>query len=310
MRKLLRSGVRRYTHSIIFWLAVVVTMGAAIVCGSGTRNFYLDDVYAVIALVADAVMISWLVGREYEEGIFRNKVVSGHTKGEIFLSELILGIGACAALYFLFALIFICFNSYIFGVAPTGAVVKMLIDCLLVNICYAALLVTTSCLIPHRAIIGIVNILLVFGIAFASYSVQSIAEQEEYWTEYEYAYVEETDIDGITSMVGYPVEGSEYLVENPNYIDGPLRTVCETLYDILPYGHVTEYTTLTNDWFGYDYYEIYFAESGLTWETSGKDLAVSQDEIAGINRNLMWSVIVSLLICGIGYHCFRKKELR
>lgn len=309
MSKLLRSGVRRYAHSIIFWLAVVVTVGVAIVCGSSTRDFYMDDVYVMIALVADAVMISWLVGREYEEGIFRNKVVSGHTKGKIFLSELVLGVGSCVALYLLFALIFICFNSYIFGVAPTDAVVKMFIDCLLANTCFAAILVTISCLIPHRAVVAIVNIPLVFGIAFASYGVQHIAEQEEYWTEYEYEYVEETDEYG-TYMVGYPIEGSEYLVENPNYIEGPLRTVCETLYDILPYGHIAEYITLTNDWFGYDYYEKYYPESGLTWETSSNDLTVSKDEMAEINRNLMWSVIVNLFICGIGYLCFRKKELK
>lgn len=301
MCKLLRSGIRRYTHSITLWLAVIVTICAAVLCGSGARDFYMDDFYAVISLVADAVMISWLVGREYEEGIFRNKVVSGHSKGKIFLSELIMGVGTCVALYLLFALIFMCFNNYIFGVAPTSVVVKMFIDCLLVHSCFAAILVTISCLIPHRAIIGIINVLLVIGLAFASYGVKEVVEQDEYRTEYDYEYVTEVDENGNSHMVGYAIEGSEHLVKNPNYIGEPFHTVSEILYNILPYGHIAEYTGLTNNWFGYDYYE--------NW-ADVKNLSVTNDENKNININLIYSISELFVICGIGYYCFRKKELK
>ena len=84
MIKLLRAGVRRYLHSVVFWLASIVTVAVAVLCANGARNFYLEDFYIMIEFIIFAVMISWLVGGEYDEGIFRNKVISGHTKVSIF----------------------------------------------------------------------------------------------------------------------------------------------------------------------------------------------------------------------------------
>lgn len=301
MNKLLRAGMRRYARSSIFWLAILITIIVAAICGYDTRGFYLNDIYIIIALVANAVLISWLVGREYEEGIFRNKVISGHPKGRIFLSELILGVGICVALYLLFAFIFLCFNSYILGVAPTAPVIKMFIGCLLVTACFSALLVTVSCLVSHRAVIAIVNILLVFGIAFASYGLQRVAEQEEYWAEYDYEYVTEFDENGNPYEVGYAIEGSERLVKNPDYIDGPIRDICEIAYRVLPYGHITQYVSLTNDWFGYDNYD--------NW-TAVKNLAVTSKDDLNININLIYAAIEFIAICSIGYFSFRRKEIK
>lgn len=308
MSNLLRAGIRRYTHNIVFWLALVITGIVAVIGASGARSFYFDDVYCVVVFIAFAVMISWIVGREYDEGIFRNKVVSGHTKGQIYISELILGVGSCLLMFLLFGTIFIAFNSYVFTKASLGVCIRIIFDTLLVNVCFAVILVTLSCLISKRAIVAIVNIILVLAIIFASYAVQSVVEQDEYYTEWEYE--EQIITDEFGTHVNYaPIEGSEYEVKNPDYIDGPVRIVFETLYDILPYGHMTEYISLTNDWFGYDYYTNY-PEANATWETSGKDLTVAKDDVAGINANLIWSIIVNGVICVTGYICFRKKELR
>lgn len=306
MSRLLRAGVRRYIHNIVFWLALVITGIVAVIGASQARSYYFDDVYCVVEFIIFAVMISWLIGREYEEGIFRNKVISGHTKGQIYVSELILGVGSCLLMFLLFGIIFIVFNSYVFTKVAFGVLAKLFLDVLLVNICFAVILVTLSCIIPKRAIVAIVNIILVLGIIFASYSVKTVVLQEEYNLEWEYEEHTVTDEFGTHTNVTR-IEGSEYKVKNPDYIDGPVRTVFETLYDILPYGHITQYIALTNDWFGY-----YRDSPGvdITGETSSKDLTVTKDDITEINCNLIWSVIINGVICAIGYTCFRKKELR
>ena len=95
MKNLLRAGVRRYTYNIVFWLSIVFTIVVSVLSAKNTREFYFDDFYCILIFFAFAVLISWIVGRENDEGIFRNKVVSGHTKGQIYISELILGVGAC-----------------------------------------------------------------------------------------------------------------------------------------------------------------------------------------------------------------------
>ena len=308
MSNLLRAGIRRYVRNIVFWLAIIATIVAAVICAVRTRQYYFDDFYCVIVFAALAVVISWLVGRENDEGIFRNKTVAGYTKGQIYISELILSVGTCVVMFLLFAIVFTAFNSYVFTKASLGACLGIFIDSLLVNICVAVILTTVSCLISKRYIVAIVNIVLVFAMFFASYGVQGIVDQDEYITEWDYEETVVTDEFG-THISSMPIEGSEHLVKNPRYIDGPLRTVSETLYNILPYGHITEYCYLTNDWFGYKYYEL-FPEMNLTWETSDKDLTLSKDAMHDIYENLIWSVALNVAVCALGFICFRKKELR
>ena len=308
MSNLLRAGVRRYVRNIVFWLAIIATIVAAVICAVSTRQHYFDDFYCVIVFAALAVVISWLVGRENDEGIFRNKTVAGYTKGQIYISELILSVGTCVVMFLLFAIVFTAFNSYVFTKASLGACLGIFIDSLLVNICVAVILTTVSFLISKRYIVAIVNIVLVFAMFFASYAVQGIVVQDEYITEWDYEEVVVTD--GPNTYVSFePIEGSEHQVKNPRYIDGPLRTISETLYNIFPYGHITEYCSLTNDWFGYEYYEL-FPEANLTWETSDKDLTLSKEAMHDIYENLIWSVALNIAVCALGFIGFRKKELR
>ena len=308
MSNLLRAGIRRYVRNIVFWLAIIATIVAAVICAVSTRQHYFDDFYCVIVFTALAVVISWLVGRENDEGIFRNKTVAGYTKGQIYISELILSVGTCIVMFLLFAIVFTAFNSYVFTKASFEACLGIFIDSLLVNICVAVVLTTVSCLISKRYIVAIVNIVLVFAMLFASYGVQGIVDQDEYYTEWEYKETVITDEFG-TYVSSVPIEGSEYQVKNPRYIDGPVRTIAETIYNILPYGHITEYCHITNDWFGYEYYDL-FPEVNLTWETSDKDLTLSKEVVWNIYENLIWSVALNIAICALGFICFRKKELR
>lgn len=308
MKNLIRAGIRRYTHNIVFWLSIVFTVVVSIISAKNAREFYFDDFYCVLTFFAFAVLISWIVGRENDEGIFRNKVVSGHTKGQIYVSELILGVGACLILFLLFATVFIAFNWYVFTKASLSVLIRIFLDSMLVNICFAIILVTLSCIITKRYIVAIVNIILVLALIFASYTVQSIVEQDEYFIEYEYEDKVVTDEFG-THIQQVEIEGSEHKVKNPKYIDGFARDICEVLYDILPYGHMTEYTYITNDWFGYDYYSN-FPEMDVTWETSKKDLTVTKEVSNDITENLIWSILVSGIICAVGYVIVRKKDIK
>lgn len=308
MSNLLRAGVRRYIRNIVFWLALVATAVAAIIGSYNARQFYFDDFYCVIVFISLAIVISWLVGRENDEGIFRNKTVAGYTKGQIYISELFLGVGTCLAMFLLFAGIFTAFNSYVFTKASLTACLGIFVDALLANVCFAVILITVSCLISKRAIVAIVNIILVLALIFATYGVQRIVDQDEYYTDWDYEETVVTDEFG-THVSSTPIEGSEHQVKNPNYIDGPVRTIAETIYNILPYGHITEYTHLTNDWFGYESFIRYPVED-MTWETSDKDLTLSKEAVSGIVVNIVWSLAVNVAVCALGYVCFRKKELR
>ena len=48
MSNLLRAGVRRYLRNIVFWLAIVTTIVAAVICAVNTRQLYFDDFYCIV----------------------------------------------------------------------------------------------------------------------------------------------------------------------------------------------------------------------------------------------------------------------
>ena len=305
MTKLLRAGIRRYSHSIVFWLAIAVTIVSAIICGNYARDFYYEDFYIIIALAAATVVVTWLVGRENGEGIFRNKIVSGHSKGKVFLAELFLGIGTCVLLYLIFSVIFLCFNSYIIGVVATAPAIKIFFSGLLATACFAAVFVTVSCLISQRAIIAIINILLVFGVVFLTYTLQDQLNKPEYRSEYDYKEVSYTDENGNVHMQMEPDWDSERLVENKDYVDSPLRNIYEVINNVLPYSHFQDADSVIWNWFGYNDLN----SGGDTWENSA-NLEVTEESEQMLTYNLIYSAVVLLVISGVGYICFRKKDLK
>ena len=185
MTKLLRACIRRYTHNTIFWIAAVLTIGLGISIAHSTRMTYYDDALVIAQMLIHAVMISWVVGKEFKEGIFRNKVIVGHSKGSIYLSELICGVGIAFVLYFLCAVIFVAFNFYEVPLLPASLIVKIFVDYVLLNICLAAIFVTISCLFSQQAIIAIVNIALVLVMTTASQRLYAQLSQPQYLERYE-----------------------------------------------------------------------------------------------------------------------------
>ena len=308
MSKLIRAGFRRYVRSYVFWLSVIVTLGVAIVCGISARQFSYDAFYFMIILIANAVMISWIVGNE--EGI-RNKIITGHTKGNIFLSELILGIVASVVIYLFFAMFFLGINNYIIGHAPNGVAIKIFLCGLVASACTAAILVTISLLISHRAIIAIVNILLILALVFATQTIDGILRRPEYWEEYDYEYTEIIDGEGNVHLGMSAIEGSMHLVENPNYIESPARDILSVIGHLSPFTTIRESGDVTYGWFGYNMQVSSNStnNSHTIWDNEA-DFSVSKDENTALNVSLIFTSIELIAVCFIGYFLFRKKELK
>ena len=302
MSNLLRSGIRRYTHSFIFWITVLMTIGLAVLCGYKARTYYVDPISILAAMITEAVMISWLVGREYEEGIFRNKVISGHSKGSIFVAELFLGVGISVILYLLFTAVFFSFNGYIWGHAPTEICIKLFVGGLLSNACVAALLVTISSLISYRAISVAVNMVLVFSILLATINIQSMLSEPEFV---------ENPIESFESKDDNVTQDTARLTQNADYIEEPLRSVLTAAYRISPCVHIVEGFTLTYKWFGYDLPKRIdtLNEKGITWEGLA-DFSVTDDEKHNLSISILYTTVELILFCIAGYFAFRKKELK
>ncbi len=310
MSKLLHAGFRRYVCSYVFWLVVVATIAMAVVCSLDARRYGYDDFYIMITLIANAVMISWLVGREHEEGV-RNKVISGHTKGNIFLAELIIGVVTCVILYLLFAIIFLGINNYIIGYAPNGIAIKIFLCGLVASACAAAILVTISCMLSRRTVIAIVNILLILGLSFAAQTIDDMLSCPEYWEEYDYEYEEIVDDKGHVRLEVSPVEGSMHLVENPDYIQSPVRDILNIIGHLSPFSTIHESGDVTYGWFGYNMQvsSNSINTSHTIWDNEA-DFSVTKEENDSLTFALLFTSIELIVISCAGYFFFRRKELK
>lgn len=313
MTKLLRACVRRYTHNTIFWIATILTIGIAVIVSFSARSTFYDDAMVIAQMVIHAIMISWVVGKEFKEGIFRNKAIVGHSKGSIFLSELISGVGIAFVLYLVYAIIFVVVNFYEVPLLPASLIVNIFIDYVLLNMCLAAIFVTVSCLLSHQATIAIVNIIFVLLMVVGSQRLYGDLSQPQYYERYETQNSEWIDEDGNIRYKEEKIEGSEYLVDNPTYVSGIKRDIYETVYNLSPYGHIIEFVYFNMDWHGYDYF-MNNPASGMTgeetWEMIIGDNVITEETLENFDANLIYSCILLVLASSIGYIGFQKKELK
>ncbi len=313
MAKLLRACVRRYTHNTIFWIAAVLTIGLGISIAHSARMTYYDDALVIAQMLIHAIMISWVVGKEFKEGIFRNKVIVGHSKGRIFLAELISGVGIAFALYFLCAAIFVILNFYEVPLLPASLIVKIFVDYVLLNMGLAAIFVTISCLFSQQAIIAILNIVLVLFMTTGSQRLYAQLSQPQYLERYETVNSEWIDENGNIRYKEVKVEGSEYLVDNPTYVGGVKRDIYEAAYKLSPYGHIVEFVYFNMDWHGYEYFMNNPAEGMTgeeTWELIIGDNEITDETIEAFSSNLIYSAILLIATSAVGYIGFRKKEFK
>lgn len=313
MTKLLRACFRRYAHNTIFWIATILTITIAIVVSVSARTTFYDDAMVIAQMVIHAVMISWVVGKEFKEGIFRNKAIVGHSKGSIFLAELISAVGIAFVLYLLYAIIFIVVNFYEVPLLPVSLVVKIFVDYVLLNMCLAAIFVTVACLFSNQATTVIVNIILVLLMVAGSQRLYGELSQPQYYERYETVNSEWIDENGNIRYKEVKVEGSEYLVDNPTYVGGVKRDIYETIYNLSPYGHIIEFVYFNMDWHGYDFFMKNPADGMTgeeTWELIISDNVITDDTLAMFDRNLIYSCILLILASGIGYIGFTRKELK
>ena len=313
MTKLLRACMRRYAHNSLFWISVILTLGIAVCVSFSARYTFYDDAMVSAQIVIHAIMISWVVGKEFKEGIFRNKAIVGHSKGSIFLAELISGVGIAFVLYLLYAIIFVAVNFYEVPLLPTSLVMKIFVDYVLLNMSLAAIFVTVSCLLSRQTMVVIVNISFVLLMIIGSQRLYAGLSQPQYYELYETKNSEWIDEDGTIRYREEKIEGSEYLVENPTYVGGIRRYVYETLYKLSPYGHVVEFVYFNMDWHGYDYF-MNNPTDGMTgeetWELVISDNVITGETVEKFDANLIYSCILLVIVSGIGYMGFRKKELK
>ncbi len=280
MSNLLRAGFVRYLKNPLAAIAAAFSLVAGLL---GGRNavYTIDDVYLIALFIAFAAFISLLVGREHGDGGFRNKAISGYTKGQIFFSEWLLHTAFCLAMLLLFFVGFAPMAHAVLSPVPAGMLVLIAVCFVMMTVAVVTLLCTLTLLVSHRAVSAILSVLLVIGLLFASYSIDSALSRPRYY------YAEHYDENDELILVEK--------TESPLYIDGAARTLLTRLNYALPLGQTQP-----------------MVESIGVWSYDG-DASVLNYERAHLDQIKLfpfYSLVLTVLVGGIGYVIFCRRDLK
>lgn len=301
MMKLLRAGFRRVCKSKLPWIGLAAAFLNGVIMALNTRVIcdYLDDIYLLSFFVILSVVISLMIGAEHSSGALRNMVTSGHSKATIYFSQLTVYLAFTLAAGLLYLGVFAVSMIGYDGTLPKGVLLISAVGFLLVALSYTVILVTVALLISQKAINAVVCLLVVMATVFFAYVlIDALGQPKMIQIVYD-----ETD-GSVTTGIGPDAieigkeetdEGVTTVYEpNPRYIGGAARNIVEGVVYAIPYGTMLQYMNIINSCFMSD--EVPFT--------------LTTQETAQLRILPFVSLAVCLFVGGVGWLCFRKKELK
>lgn len=236
MIQLLSAGFARLFKNKLFWacnillwiyFAIVVflnyqeTLRQPDILHYGSNTFLFLP-FQVIGIFASC-FTGMFLGTEYRDGTLRNKLITGKSRAEIYLSNLTLSFGASVFTTAAGLLITLTEGIALYG--TSGLIpVRILQYCglgTLMLAAFAGIFTLISMLIPSRTAGSQANILLFFLLALASdYVLNRLNQPYEILSRY-------------GNGIGGGIQSME-LVPNPFYLEGVQRTIYEFFRDLLP----------------------------------------------------------------------------
>lgn len=288
MNKLIRAGIFRYCKSTVFRAMLAASLGLGIFTGSFTNShFYIEYNFFLGIFLVIAIQISLIIGTEFSNGIVRNNVISGHSKGIIFLSELLLSLMFSAVLFAVYFGVFAAFNAHWFSVMETGDVFVIAVGFLFMHLS-SAVICTAICFFisQNTTVAAVVNLVLILGMALGSYELQSVLEEPEYLQTVE------------VNEKGMMVESA--VIPNPSYIprESEKYIILHTVYYLMPCGQLRDYAK--------NLYGVWNESLYDRWNMSYPE----HYEIGSLKTAPLYSLTAMGLFTAAGFLYFRKKDLK
>lgn len=234
MIKLLKSGLFRLKKDVIFKLFIFLTI---VITGFTLFRFNINGKVQLDRVINEfimyiglfiAIFVSIFVGKEYSEGIIRNKIIVGHSRILIFLSNLIISIIASVLCEIIYLILIFIIGVPLFGQMqmPFSQFAMVILNTILVIISFCTIFNFITMICSEITISTTMCILLFIAMFIAQGSFSLIANSSKYITQ---TYIDE---NGNTSIISQE--------PNPNY-PGDLKVkIAQTIYLSIPQGQAME----------------------------------------------------------------------
>ncbi|MCM1082239.1 MAG: ABC transporter permease [Clostridium sp.] len=241
MSKLLRTEFARLMKNKLFYFAMLIMFVLPIFCvvqqymemkeypevfaELGSDYLSADDFLFIggfYGIIVAAVLLGYFIGTDYSYGTIRNKLIAGHKRVHIYLSNFIVCGAATMILNLIFIITILIVGGILFGInAPVQEMLLLIAVETLALICVAALYLLIVVVWASRSA-GLASAILIgFLMIMAAMTIDNRLSAPEYYPD--------IVVDGNTGeLVELPPEKNRY------YITGTKRKVYEALYDILP----------------------------------------------------------------------------
>ncbi len=244
MSRLLHVNFSRMWKSRLFWgemigmfaLGVLFVISALRMTQWDASGVGLDNVipgYLTVIGVISALFCGVFCGTDYSDGTIRNKLIAGHTRLSIYLSNFIThaaGALLCCGAYFLAAILL--GLPFLGGFrTAAGTLAIMLLGSTVTVLAFSALFTLVSMLSQSRSTGVSICLISFFVLFFAGMIVMQRLQEPEIFDAYSYM-----DEDG--TMV------QEDAQPNPKYLTGTKRKFYEFLNDANPMGQMVQYTNI------------------------------------------------------------------
>ena len=287
MYKLLNASFSRLRKNKIFIGLVILTVIIAIFMlvskyldkikysafgiSSNTTDILFTSFINIIGFFS-AIFTSLFVGTEYSDGTIRNKIIVGHSRKNIYLSNLIVSIVVGLILEFIYLIIISIVAIPVFGKTQMdfSQFVFVLLDMVMIVVSYSSIFNFIALTCSNITISTVSSLLLILIMFVVSSLLLPTANSTEY----------------IQKSVGIDEQGNtKYeIVRNEEYPGKLKQTLCRTIVNLLPTGQAVE--------------------------ISGNKVEVSEDYLNNIKVFPLYSLEVVIVISLIGIYLFNIKELK
>ena len=247
MRNLLSANFARLKKSALFWLGVAAMAGYAVMMLAswyrtiqiqieigldrvmGTDQFLFSFVGLIGILLA--AFVGLFLGTEYSDGVLRSKLIVGHSRSAVYLSNLSAALTASFLMCLTYVAVILAVSIPVYGPPTTEPLVllRRLADVLAMCLAYCALFTLVAMNWNSKALSTVACVLGLLALFWVTSNMRNQLMQPEFYANVVFD-------DALQDWV------ESELRPNPNYVSGPLRTVYRFFCDVLPTGQSMQLT--------------------------------------------------------------------
>lgn len=238
---------------------------------SNTTDILLTNFINIIGFFI-AIFTSLFVGAEYSDGTIRNKIVAGHSRKNIYLSNLIVSIIVGLILEFIYLIIISIVAIPLFGSIQMtfSQFAFILLDMIMIIIAYSSIFNFIALICSNITISTVTSLLLILIMFVTDMFLSPTANSTEY--------IQKNIVMDEQGNVTYEV------VKNEDYPGKLVQTICKTISNFNPVSQAIE--------------------------ISGNKINMNEEDFNNMKVYPLYSLGLIIIITAIGIYLFNIKELK